>query len=229
MGLNLQAFERQIDVFRDENLSREGQLRLFREAAEDTKRRAIEEWTQAFGALPAFEQIVDGVKSAPIDEAERVVVLRVTPLGVVAQFAWNLLKKFSKVRTDPPGMINGFPPGRYRNSFEIEVNGVRQEFVDLRELGANDQIVITSLVPYARVLEAGGDNKAKGSGLPGTGGLLQSVAAATKREFGKTAAVGFAWFPFPGEGPQGPASRRRTDTQKATDDRFPVIVISAFR
>ena len=224
--VNLRAVTETIAVIKRDHLSEEGQNELFRQVARDTKEGALDEWRRAFGKVPAFQQIVDGSFTEPISQAENSVILQVAPIGVVAQFVWNLLKQNAKVRTDPPGLISGFPPGRYKNSFELEINGrpVANEF-NLGDVDPADVIVIASLVPYARVLEQNADNKAAGATLPGTGGLLQSVAAATERQFGKTVFVKFIYELFPGAGPEGPASRRRTDTQKATDDRFPAIVI----
>lgn len=228
MPINAAALKRELQVFAQENLSPEAQRQFFAESAAEIEAETVAEWRRLFGRDPAYERVVDGTPGAPISEAKKVVILRLTPVAAAAQYAWNLLKQHAKVRRDPPGEINGFPPGRYRGAFEIELNGKVVTSINLDVSSPNDVYILTNTLPYARILESSGDNI--GAPLPvSRGGLLESVAASTKAEFGNSVAVIFNWLEFPGAGPKGPASRRKAKSQRATDDRFPAIIIRALR
>jgi hypothetical protein len=193
MVSNLSDFIRQQEVFEKDNLSKEGQREQFQESVRDFQNEVVfREWRNAFGRIPGHDRYIDGNLREPIKEADFSGRWELSLKIQAARRAYELVKQFAKVRTEPPGLINGHGPGRLKRSVTMEINSAPATLAALENSSPSDEILIYLNIPYAGVGERAGWNRVEG-GIPrvtkgrgrriGGRGLLASVSAIVTREF----------------------------------------------
>jgi hypothetical protein len=167
------------------------------------------------GSAVSREVYVDGVRGAALET--------VKPNGeIVAEYdlASDVIEwTFAQVRAASPVLT-----GRYRLSHRLYADGVEVE--SPKEATNASEIIITSVVPYARKIERGQSPKAPD-------GVYQAVAALAQRRFGNIARIRFTYRSPVGGGTdlekwatRHSAKSRRPHKQHDLDTRQPAIVIT---
>lgn len=158
-----------------------------------------------------FNRFVDGKLGATEEQVKfgGFVLYRYPRLEIVAQFALETLQRISPVGVPPDDKH----PGLYRDSHTILVNGVQS--TDFSKWQPGEEIIITNLVPYARVIELG---KMK-MRVPGTEAVYQQTEKIVKRQYGNLADIRYTFRGFAG----GALLQGKAHGQ--SDNRYPALVI----
>jgi hypothetical protein len=214
----LNPFDRDV-LFDLSGLSPQEQSAALAEFARQEIAKAVEQNTQAIGHSVEHETFVDGRKNAALES--------VSPTGtIVAEFdlgtdlvewIWGQVQKHSPVLT-----------GGFRKSQRLFADGVEVDGPAYIPDGA-EEIVITSVAPYARKIERGESKQAPD-------GVYEAVAAMAATRYGNQARIRFTyrepmggateleqWARRHSSREQGAAKRRR---QYSKDVRQPAIVIT---
>ena len=134
---------------------------------------------QATGRVPPHISYVDGSQSMDLDRVrpDGTIVFEFELALDVVEFCWNLILEFSPILT-----------GRYMRSHLIFADG-RQVSSPRDALGA-DEVIITSVVPYARKLEgSSGHGRYKSRQAPD--GIYQAAQVMAARRFSNIARIKF--------------------------------------
>ena len=172
----------------------------------------------AEGRATSVTTYVNGREGAALETATVPGVIRFEfgYLDYVVDSIWQLLVQQSPYRAKRDGAN---PPTHYRDEHLLMING--QEVTSPpQELGRNAEIAFVNIQPYARKIEKGFSGQAPN-------GVYQQVARLAHARFGNLVSVTYSWLQITGAGPSGPASRHRTQRQKAQDDNFPAIIIKS--
>lgn len=176
----------------------------------------------ALGEFPTYRVFVDGVETSALDRVSpNGTIIFDFDLGVgIVSFIHKLLMETSPVKK-----------GVYQRSHAIYADGL--EVDDPRNAEDADEVVILSLVPYARKIEGTGRRPPQSRQAPN--GVYQVVAEMAKRRFGNLARVAFAyrdviggasslagWAAVNASRKDGEAKQRR---QLAKNMRQPAIII----
>lgn len=199
-------------VFSDETIARE----FARMASEDIAQVDRENAFAAGHKLP-MTTMVDGVEKAPLPasvDLDSTITAR-WEIGVAAvDYAWTLLQSAGPMKT-----------GAYRKSHRLYADGREVEAPE-ETIGARE-VMILSIVPYARKIERG-----KGGYAPGA--IYQAVAAMAAARYSNAARIKYTHAEPPGAA--GPldawarshaaqaGSARKQRAQLAKDRRQPAII-----
>jgi len=177
---------------------------------------------QAIGSVPDHQTFVDGVRDAPLE--------RVKPDGTIV-FEFELASDviaycFSQVVKHSPVIDRD-----YQRSHRIFADGVEVETPELA-VGA-EEVVITTISPYARKIEGTGKRPPQSAQAPN--GVYEVVATMARRRYSNTAQVRFTYRQPTGgatalEGWASKNAGRRQGAkaqsrQQARNTRQPAIVI----
>lgn len=218
----IEAIDRDIAVFLDEDLSPEAQGRLFAEAAREARDEALRTNRAALGRETAYTTFVDGRVGASEDAAKLPGTIAYefdVGTDMLAEIG-DLLVKASPARS-----------GRYARSFKIFVDGAEKPTGAPLPEDA-EEVLFLNVQPYARKIERGQSDQAPD-------GVFQAVAAIAMSRFGNFASVKFtyrslqesgvvSYIPAPrvrgskGRFVSGPRSEART---RERETRTPALLI----
>lgn len=134
----------------------------------------------ALGDFPSYRVFVDGVETSALDS--------VSPNGTIIfdfDLGTGIVAFIHKLLMDASPVLFG----QYRRSHTIYADGVEVE--EPRDAEDADEVVILSLVPYARKIEGTGKRPPQSPKAPN--GVYQVAAEMAKRRFGNLARVTFTY------------------------------------
>jgi hypothetical protein len=171
----IEPIDRDIALMLSEELSPQGQSKVFAEFAGEQIEDAKQTNRQILGRMPRYTVAVDGRAGAPLET--------VKPDGVIsAEF-----ELFDDVLVWIAGQLETHSPrlsGRYAKSHTIFADGVE---VDVgAKIPDAQEFVFISTLPYARKIERGESSQAPD-------GVYQVVATLAQRRFGNIAKVTFSY------------------------------------
>lgn len=156
--------------------------RLLHQTARAERERVVREQTGRAGVAPTDVVVADGVRGAPIEAAERLVVVEYGYLReVVAETLRSLVARSPKTT------------GRYARSFVVMVGG--QEIESLEQIPHDAaEVVIVNTQPYARRLEVGKRADGRPFVVRVNPAIVEETAITAARRFGNVAELRFAYF-----------------------------------
>lgn len=182
IGAQMQAFQRNI-VAASQAMTGPQSRAALHVAARQERDRVLREQAQRAGIAPTDVVIPDGKRGAPIEGAQRLVVIEYGYLREIARAA--LLAAVAKVpkRT-----------GRYASSFILLADG--KEIAGLNEITeATREVAVVNTEPYARRLEIG--KRADGAPFVIRSSDSEAIKKASleiRARYNNVAAVAFAFF-----------------------------------
>lgn len=186
--------------------------RLLHQTARDERARVLREQAARSGVTPTDLVIADGQRDAPIETAERLVIIEYGYLREVASETLRALVARSPKRT-----------GRYARSFEVLVGGrVISDIGSIQHETAELYIVNTQ--PYARRLEVGKQRDGSPFVVQVQPRIVESVAIEVARRFGNVAEIRFTYVDLAGAPVVAVRRRRRTVREPV---RYPAIRVTA--
>jgi hypothetical protein len=172
----VESLDRSILFAPREGLSPQDISRMLADAAREAINEASDQNTQALGHRPTFRTFVDGTQGAPLDA--------VKPDGtIVAEFDLGtevIQYVFDLIVANSPRLT-----GAFVQSQRIYADGVEVQTPE-DAVGA-DEVVITSVAPYARKIERG-QSKRKAPN-----GVYEATAAMARQRFGNVAQILFRY------------------------------------
>ncbi len=214
------SFARSVALFTDQvgELRRQALVDLAKEALAD----ADAQNASVLGVAPPHLTIVDGRQGAN-EESVRLggtivylFQLEGATLEQAVDDTFRILAELAPIRT-----------GRYQRSFGLFVNGVEREAGTAGapiDIGADDEIQITNLQPYARKLERGWSQQAPN-------GVIEVATATIRQRYGATLSVRFSYDHFPGFEVGTNRSGGRLDPSKRVEFRraalYPTMTLKA--
>lgn len=171
----IEPIDRDIALMLSEELSPQGQSKVFAEFAGEQIEDAKQTNRQILGRMPRYTVAVDGRAGAPLET--------VKPDGVISAefelFDDVLVWIADQLETHSPRLS-----GRYAKSHTIFADGVE---VDVgAKIPDAQEFVFISTLPYARKIERGESSQAPD-------GVYQVVATLAQRRFGNIAKVTFSY------------------------------------
>jgi hypothetical protein len=184
---SLQQFRRELDVFIEQAVSEQGQLRIFTAFAEEEIERFKADWREKSGGKAAVDVAVDGNIEAPLSSARlnSVILARARTLGVAVERALELYDTFVKIKT-----------GDYKSDLVIYADSAKIGRQSIPKIRPGTEILISNVSPFARKAEFREFNDKNTSGF--SDGLFESLAVIMSREAGDLAEVRFDYFDFGG-------------------------------
>lgn len=202
----LAAFQRDITVFLQDNLSVEARQKKMADLARKALNETKAQNERIVGHEVPYEQIVDGRKNAPLESVnpDTGVIVFLFELGTeVLSWIGEQLVLHSPI---------GDPPIHYKDSHILLADGVEIE------LGAQipmaEVYTFVNVVPYARKIERGESEQA-------ADGVYEVVADMAKRRFGNIAQIKFTYVStIP------PSAMGRWNKKLERQTRNPAIVVT---
>ncbi len=135
---------------------------------------------KAIGSVPEHETFVDGVRGAPLERVkpDGTIVFEFELASDVIAYCYNQVVKHSPRKA-----------GDFAKSHRIFADGVEVQTPELA-VGA-DEVVITTVSPYARKIEGMGKRPPQSAQAPN--GVYEVVATMARRRYSNTAQVRFTY------------------------------------
>jgi len=187
---------------------------LLHQAARHERERVLRQQQQRAGIAPTDMIIPDGRRGAPIEAAERQVIIEYGYLREVVQETMRALVARSPRRS-----------GGYARSFVVMIDG---EQVDNAAAITHEtaEVVIVNTSPYARRLEIGKRRDGRPFVIQVKPRIVEEIAIAARSRFGNVAKLAFGYFDLASAYTLRTSARRK-DRRAGAPIRYPGIRITA--
>lgn len=191
------------------NLTGEARRQLLIRTAQEGFRKYHKQNTNLLGGEPPYRRVVDGIEGKPITAVNLYGTI-IYEWGLHLHIIDEALKMLIQMS---PIESPASDPVRYVDHHKILVNG--DSYTKGADIGINDIVQITNLVPYARRIEHGWSPQADD-------GVYQLVAEILKRKYSKVVDIEFTYEDYVGgkDIPGKPFSPK-----KLSQVRYPTIII----
>jgi hypothetical protein len=160
--------------------------KLLHQTARAERERVLGEQRQRSGIAPTDIVAADGRRGAPIEQAERLVVIEYGYLREVVQEVLKVLVMQSPKRT-----------GAFARAFAVLVNGAEIHSLD-QIVHDTREAVIVNTMPYARRLEVGKSRDGTPFVVQVRPRFIEATALAMRSRFGNVAQLWFNYFDIDG-------------------------------
>jgi hypothetical protein len=209
----LAAFSSQIRVGAG-GFDRDSQAQL-RQAARAERDRVLREQSQRAGIAPTDLAIADGRRGAPIDAAQRMVIIEYNYMREVVQETLRaLIARSPRVSGD------------YQRGFQMLIGGSQADSIAAIRHDT-PEVIIVNTSPYARRLEVGRRSDGKPFVIQVPPRIVEEVAQVAASRFGNMARLAFSYFDLDAGYTRRSSGGRRRDRRAGSPIRYPGIRITA--